>query len=74
MITIIAGIYSVLPYWAVVYNFVFCSSVLCGSFVMSCICVLLLFGSCRNVTDSDLQNQEKRLLQTMDMIISKKKR
>ncbi|XP_064394445.1 Golgi pH regulator-like [Halichondria panicea] len=28
----------------------------------------------RNVTDGDVQNQEKRLLQTMDMIISKKKR
>ena len=28
----------------------------------------------RNVTDSDIVNQEKRLTQTMDMITSKKKR
>lgn len=29
---------------------------------------------CRNVTDSDILALERRLLQTMDMIVSKKKR
>lgn len=32
------------------------------------------WNACRNVTDSDILSLERRLLQTMDMIISKKKR
>lgn len=35
---------------------------------------MLLFGVHRNVTDSDILALERRLLQTMDMIVSKKKR
>ena len=36
-----------------------------------CICFVCYY---RNVTDSDIANQERRLTQTMDMITSKKKR
>ena len=38
-------------------------------------CMLGLFGSLfRNVTVADIQILERRLLQTMDMIVAKKKR
>lgn len=36
--------------------------------------VTQLFEMCSNVTESDILALERRLLQTMDMIVSKKKR
>lgn len=42
--------------------------------VLDLLFMALLLIVCRPVSDADIQNLDKRLMQTMDMIIMKKKR
>ena len=63
IVYVTSNIFYVIFPCTLVYNYV-CMYIICC-------CMFFVY---RSVSDGDIQTQERRLMQTMDMIISKKKR